>query len=199
MRLRPCLQPESGLYAQPRQFSDRPLSTHDSAAGRTGRTFQRDEVLVTKLLADAGYVGGLAGKLHLSACNPSAAAPLGEPRLDDGYSVYHWSHTPLPSKITSTEGISPAALGLADQCVRALAPRERATLPTHSPSEGPYVQIGMPVELHQTTWCADRAITFMEANAGGEQPWFFSVNPFDPHHPFDPPGELSGALSGDPG
>ena len=45
--------------------------------------------LVTKLLADAGYDCGLAGKLHLSG-----AAGRIEPRPDDGYRVFHWSHHP---------------------------------------------------------------------------------------------------------
>ena len=44
----------------------------------------------------------------------------------------------------------------------------------------------IPPELHQTTWCTDRAIDFMEADHGGK-PWLMSVNIFDPHEPFDPP------------
>jgi arylsulfatase len=47
----------------------------------------------------------------------------------------------------------------------------------------------MPSEYHQTTWCAQQAIHFIEANAGFDQPWLFSMNPFDPHPPFDPPLE----------
>ena len=41
----------------------------------------------------------------------------------------------------------------------------------------------------QTAWCAEKAISFIEANAPFEAPWLLSVNPFDPHHPFDPPTE----------
>ena len=44
----------------------------------------------------------------------------------------------------------------------------------------------IPPELHQTTWCSDRAIDFLEADHGGK-PWLMSVNIFDPHEPFDPP------------
>jgi len=47
----------------------------------------------------------------------------------------------------------------------------------------------MPAEHHQTTWCAQKAINFIEAHASLDRPWLFSVNPFDPHHPFDPPAE----------
>ena len=45
----------------------------------------------------------------------------------------------------------------------------------------------MPAEYHQTTWCTDRAIDFVDEPRNG--PWLLSVNPFDPHPPFDPPAE----------
>ena len=46
--------------------------------------------LVTKLLADASYDCGLAGKLHLAGAHIRI-----EPRPnDDGYRVFHWSHHP---------------------------------------------------------------------------------------------------------
>ena len=44
---------------------------------------------------------------------------------------------------------------------------------------------GVPAELHQTTWCAEKTIEFMEANR--DRPWFASVNIYDPHPPFNPP------------
>ena len=44
---------------------------------------------------------------------------------------------------------------------------------------------GVPEELHQTTWCAERSIAFIEANR--DRPWLLSVNPYDPHPPFNPP------------
>jgi arylsulfatase A-like enzyme len=43
---------------------------------------------------------------------------------------------------------------------------------------------GVPEELHQTTWCAERSIAFIEANR--DRPWLLSVNPYDPHPPFNP-------------
>ena len=154
---------------------------------QNGQDIPADEVLVTKLLADAGYVGGLSGKLHLSACNP-AASPLGERRIDDGYAVFHWSHTPLPSKIMSTEEASLRELAVWPSNEYALWLHEQGEHYRRAPHpRSRFVQTGMPADLHQTTWCAEKAITFMEANAGGPRPWFFSVNSFDPHHPFDPP------------
>ena len=43
----------------------------------------------------------------------------------------------------------------------------------------------IPPELHQTAWCANRAIEFIKQERGG--PWLMSVNIFDPHGPFDVP------------
>ncbi len=45
----------------------------------------------------------------------------------------------------------------------------------------------MPDELHQTTWVTERAIRFVNEQRDG--PWMLSLNPFDPHPPFDPPAE----------
>jgi arylsulfatase A-like enzyme len=46
----------------------------------------------------------------------------------------------------------------------------------------------IPPELHQTTWCTDRAIDFVRGAAERpDTPWLFSVNVFDPHPPYDPP------------
>ncbi|MGB2819411.1 MAG: sulfatase/phosphatase domain-containing protein, partial [Phycisphaerae bacterium] len=54
----------------------------------------------------------------------------------------------------------------------------------YGPREG-IVCRGVPAEYHQTTWCANEAIAFMSERRNG--PWLMSVNPFDPHPPFDPP------------
>ena len=42
---------------------------------------------------------------------------------------------------------------------------------------------------HQTTWCTEKAIEFISEPRSSDQPWLLSVNPFDPHPPFDPPWE----------
>lgn len=121
--------------------------------------------LVTRLLADAGYDCGLAGKLHLAGAYGRI-----EPRPEeDGYRVFHWSHHPQDDW---EEGHDYADWVHSQGAVL-------AQLYEH-PEE-------IPPVLHQTTWCADKAIEFIEE--ARDRPWLMSVNTFDPHAPFDPPRE----------
>lgn len=141
-----------------------------------GQNMPATEALVTRLLAGAGHVGGLAGKLHLSASHPSVCVGA-ERRIDDGYDRFHWSHSP--------DHQNPAneyLLWLRERGLRF----ERKTHPGSA-----HVQTSLPAEHHHTTWCAQKAIDFMteRAAAADGQPWFFSVNLYAPHHPFDPAPE----------
>ncbi len=143
-------------------------------ARQNGQCIPDDEVLVTKLLHQAGYVCGLSGKLHLSPCHPTVCKGT-ERRIDDGYDEFHWAHHPYPDWPTN-------------EYIEWLA--ERGEEFRSRPFEGSkFVEAGMPTELHHTTWCAEKAIRFMEGCARFERPWVFSVNTFDPHNPFDPPEE----------
>jgi arylsulfatase A-like enzyme len=121
--------------------------------------------LVTKLLKDGGYDCGLAGKFHLAG-----AAYRIEPRpQDDGYRVFHWSHDPNDRW--------PTGHGYGDW----MRSQGHNLTELHKRPEG------IPAELHQTTWCTDRAIDFIREERTG--PWLMSVNIFDPHAPFNPPKE----------
>jgi arylsulfatase A-like enzyme len=121
--------------------------------------------LVTKLLKDAGYRCGLAGKFHLAG-----AAYRLEPRPhDDGYETFHWSHDPndrWPTGHAYGDWVRGQGYNLTE---------------LHKSPDG------IPPDLHQTTWCADRAIDFIEAGVADPRPWLMSVNIFDPHAPFNPP------------
>ena len=141
---------------------------------QNGQDIPSTERLVTRLLKDEGYVCGLSGKLHLSTCNPEIVKGT-ERRIDDGYDSFHWSHHP-PADWATNEYIQ----WLTEQGV------EYDTL---SYKGSKYVEAGMSAEHHQTTWCAEKAITFMKENARLGNSWCFTVNIFDPHHPFDPPVE----------
>lgn len=133
-----------------------------------GQNIPAEEVLVTRILADAGYDCGLSGKLHISACQGRV-----ERRIKDGYRVFHWSHDPSPQ------------WGKANEYIAWLESKGYTwdRLPHLKGYAGP----GVPAELHQTTWCADRAIDFIREQRS--TPWLMSVNIFAPHHPFEAPQE----------
>lgn len=139
--------------------------------------FPRDETLVTRRLADAGYDCGLIGKLHL------AGAYYGrEPRTDDGYRLFCYSHAPRHdwprghdyADWLRAQGADPAAV------LRPRADRVGISVPTPE-------QDNVPPPLHQTTWCSEEAIDFIDA--AGDTPWLLSLNPYDPHPPYNPPWE----------
>lgn len=141
---------------------------------QNGQRIPHDEKLISKIHADAGYVCGLSGKLHLNPCNPQVCKAM-EERVDDGYSVFHWSHGGHDGWATHEY-----FQWLREQGVRFHSRNVDGT---------ELVQYGMDEAHHQTTWCADKAINFIRANQEYGNPWFFSLNIYDPHHPFDPPEE----------
>ena len=140
---------------------------------QNGQQIPSGERLISRLLADAGYTCGLAGKLHLSSC----ANRRVERRIDDGYDEFHWSHHPQPDWPENAY-------------TRWLAEQGQSWEDLHGGGPAtPYVTRGVPARFHQTTWCAERGVEFIRRHAAGGQPWLFSLNCFDPHHPFDPPPE----------
>jgi len=139
---------------------------------QNGQPMPEEEVFVTRLLAEAGYNTGLAGKLHVSPAGGPRATQEPVRRVDDGYEVFEWSHA--------------AGDGQENAYGRWLARRglEYETTPTE---ESAYVAETLPAEHHQTTWCADRAVEFIES--AGEAPWLYSVNIYDPHPDFEAPAD----------
>lgn len=149
-----------------------------TARGRqNGADIPDSEVLVTRLFKEAGYTCGLSGKLHLSACKPGSGYTTIEHRINDGYDEFHWSHDTAP------------LWGRNNEYYRWLEEECGTTYSVKNHPFSRWVQEGMPEEHHQTTWCANKAIDFIHKHAESDSNWLFSVNMYDPHHPFDPPKE----------
>ena len=147
-----------------------PSRVHNTRNGND--TFPAHPPLISRLLADAGYDCGMVGKFHLQSSGRRT-----EPRLDDGYSYWKFSHAPRDDW---AEGHDYA------EWVRA----KGGDLNALRESEG-----RVPPELHQTTWATECSIDFIQRPR--EQPWLLHVNPYDPHPPFIPPAEYAERFSAD--
>ncbi len=141
-----------------------PTRVHNTRNGN--ESFPDWPPVITRLIADAGYECGLIGKFHLQS-----AGHRTEPRIDDGFSYWKFSHAPRDDW--------QAGHDYADW-VRA----QGGDLNALRESED-----RVPTELHQTTWGSERAIEFIRQPHPG--PWLLNVNIYDPHPPFIPPASYA--------
>ena len=149
-------------------------------ARQNGQQIPGDEKLISRIFADQGYNCGLSGKLHLAPCNTQVCRTT-EQRINDGYSDFHWSVHP--------QDFENPEHGWANNEYHVWLRRNKQVYKPKPYCGSKQVLTGMPEEFHQTTWCVERAMDFIQANSIHRNPWFFSVNIYDPHHPFDPPKE----------
>ncbi|MDE2867168.1 MAG: sulfatase-like hydrolase/transferase [Chloroflexota bacterium] len=152
---------------------------------RNGNGWVHREVaanLVTRQLAEAGYDGGLVGKLHLAGAFNGR-----EPRVNDGYRYFKYSHAPRNdwpldqhdyAAWVQAQGVDPNSVLLHNFDRRHI---------TGALMEPTPEQDNTPPEVHQTTWGTEASIEFINQPRPADQPWFLSVNVYDPHPPFNPP------------
>ncbi len=171
---------------------------YPSAVGVNGNGFHSfprhyEDRLITHALRDEGYDCGLIGKLHLAS-----AFLRREERVDDGYDYFQYSHDHKGGNERGNEYVEwIKAQGIDHNTV--LRARDIASLDDYRNSHkhegfGGFMEPSaendnVPPHLHQTHWCAEKAIEFIKRNREPNKPWLLSVNPFDPHPPFDAPYE----------
>ncbi|MFT5124080.1 MAG: arylsulfatase [Kiritimatiellia bacterium] len=125
-------------------------------------TFPDHPPVISKLLANAGYTCGLIGKFHLRSSGHRT-----EPRIDDGFSYWKFSHAPRDDWKTGHDYAEWVRKKGGDLDAMRLSPER------------------VPTEFHQTTWASERSIEFISQDHDG--PWMLNVNVYDPHPPFTPP------------
>ena len=171
---------------------------YPSAIGVNGNGFHSfprhyEDRLITHALRDEGYDCGLIGKLHLAS-----AFLRREERVDDGYDYFQYSHDHKGGNERGNEYVEwIKAQGIDHNTV--LRARGIASLDDYRNSHqhqgfGGFMEPtadndNAPPHLHQTHWCTEKAIEFIGRNREEDKPWLLSVNPFDPHPPFDAPYE----------
>ena len=155
-----------------------PSTVHGNINGNAHFNIPENARLVTARLHDAGYDCGLSGKLHLASAWEGE-----EERVDDGYRKFWYSHSGTQDHNNANQYWTwLKSIGRFDEVM---------DTSNHKPEvrSGVSYRKEFPAELHQTTWCCDRAIEFMNEERNG--PWLMSVNIFDPHPAYDAPESLA--------
>lgn len=171
---------------------------YPSAIGVNGNGFLTfpnhfENRLISHVLHNEGYDCGLIGKLHLAS-----AFLRREERVNDGYEYFQYSHDHKGGNERGNEYVEwIKQQGIDHNTI--LKKRDITSLDDYRNSQdkknfGGFMEPtaeddNVPPHLHQTHWCTEKAIEFIQRNRNDDQPWMLSINPFDPHPPFDAPYE----------
>jgi arylsulfatase A-like enzyme len=131
-----------------------------------------EDRLITHALAQDGYDCGLIGKLHLAS-----AFEAQEHRVNDGYRYFQYSHDHGKPNALGHEyadwqrarGVDPEAL-IAGKAISQRYPNRSGRVQPPTPDRD-----NVPPHLHQTYWCTEKTIEFIEKNRRENQPWLLSL------------------------
>lgn len=162
------------------------LSRH--GAWNVGMNVPSDVELLSHRLKAVGYRTHLIGKAHFNAFggSPEQSAECLKgwrdrfPAFTGPYYGFNGVELALGH---TTYGVAGHYGAWVEQKIgrtgdRLFASRRRAA----APFGGEAYDWDIPLELHSSTWTADRVCAFLEDAAGNERPFFLSVGFEDPHH-----------------
>ena len=172
---------------------------------RNGIPLSQEETTIAELLREAGYATGLLGKGHVT---PYYGDPNVHPESvqrgcgwDEENVWEFWREFDGPyygfDHVRMTLAHGPKSLDCGHYGLwlddehpgqRELFSQDAAVGDT-DPEYNSW-RSAAPVELHSSTWVADRTVEFVEAHAA-ERPFFGWVGIPDPHFPYDPPAEYA--------
>ncbi len=182
-----------------------------TAKGRqNGADIPKTELVLPRILKDYGYTNGLSGKLHLSACNPQSGCTKMERRIDDGYDEFYWSHDTAAfwgthnsyykwleeqGKTFSTKKSDESSYieyGMPEPYHQTTWTAEMAIdfIKRHREiSKEGETQADQNKTSRNQAYSSTSSMnnTSHTSPKNSSRPWMFSMNMYDPHHPFDPP------------
>jgi len=173
---------------------------------RNGIPLPGEERAIAELLSGAGYATGLFGKAHFTPYggdpdeHPEAVnSGINDVDPEDCWAFWESFDGPYYGfeelAMTVAHGEPGLAGGHYGRWLAEHHPdtrelfRQSAAVGGREPPLNSWVSAA-PVELHPSTWVADRTIEFVDDHAG-ERPFFAWVGIPDPHFPYDPPAEYA--------